>query len=100
MNMQLIHSNGTCEIFFTGTFTFTDNATFKQVLELVDSPQVRSFILDFSGVDFIDSAVLGMMMILRSTAAVRGQNITIRGAQNQVEKVMRMSQFDTKFAMV
>jgi len=100
MDMQINIRDGHCEVFFSGTFTFADNATFKDVLAAVDNPQVRGFVLDFSKVDFIDSSVLGMLMILRNEGAKHGQSVTIRGASGQVEKVMRVAKFDEKFAMV
>ena len=100
MDMRITTNNGHCDVLFSGTFTFVDNAAFKDVLALVDSPQVRSFTLDFAQVDFIDSSVLGMLMILRNEGAKHGQSVTIRGAKGQVNKVMRVSKFDEKFTMV
>lgn len=100
MDMRISTQHATCEVFFSGNFTFADNTKFKEVLELAEIPNIQHFILDFSGVTFIDSAVLGMMMILRNTAMNHGQRVSIRGIHGQVEKVMRMSQFDTKFTMI
>ncbi len=100
MDMKLNVSQGRCEAIFNGQFTFADNAAFKEVIALVDNPEVRGFVLDFARVEFIDSSVLGMLMILRNEGANHGQSVTIRGARGQVEKVMRLSQFDTKFTMI
>ena len=100
MDMHINTSSGRCEVILRGTFTFADNAAFKQVIQLTEATDIRSFEIDFAQVDFIDSAVLGMLMILRNEAANQGQSVTIRGARGQVEKVMRMSQFDSKFMMV
>lgn len=100
MDMRINTGQGRCEIFFSGKFTFADNAAFKEVLALVENPEIRSFVLDFAQVEFIDSSVLGMLMILRNEGGNHGQSVTIRGAQGQVDKVMRLSQFDTKFTMI
>ncbi len=100
MDMNISTHGHQCEVFFTGHFTFADNQKFKDVLAIAEASNVRAFILDFTDVTFIDSAVLGMVMILRNTAITHGQSVTIRGANGQPEKVMRMSQFDAKFTMI
>lgn len=100
MDMKITSQGGNCHVQLYGQFTFTDNAAFKEVISLAEKNDIRDFTLDFSGVDFIDSAVLGMLMILRNAAANQGKTVTIRGAKGQVEKVMRLSQFDTKFTMI
>ena len=99
MEMTVTNHAGQCRVNIRGTFTFADNAAFREVIKCVELPEIRRFELDFSQVDFIDSAVLGMLMILRNEAAKYGQSIVISGAHGQVEKVMRMSKFDSKFTM-
>jgi anti-anti-sigma factor len=100
MEMSINSHGGSCEVRLHGAFTFADNTAFRAVIEHVGLPEIRSFEIDFSDVDFIDSAVLGMLMILRNESAKYGQSVTIRGARGQVEKVMRMAKFDSKFTMV
>ncbi len=83
----------------SGQFTFSDNMKFKQILEMVDSADTRALTLDFAGVDFIDSAGLGMLLLLRDECQLRNVTLAIAGAQGQVKKIFMISKFDQLFAM-
>lgn len=99
MEMHINKSGTQCEVNLSGHFTFSDNMKFKEVLALAESAEIKNIVLDFARVEFVDSAALGMLMILRNAAEKRHQTVAIRAAQGQVAKIMRMSRFDTKFNM-
>lgn len=82
-----------------GQFTFADNQKFKGILELLGQDGLRSLELDFSGVTFIDSAGLGMLLLLRDQCQNRHIPVSIHSAHGQVEKVFLISKFDQLFAM-
>ncbi len=79
---------------------FSDHEKFRNVINMVANNQGQQFILDLSELEFIDSAGLGMLLIVRDEAARTGRPIGMRGLQGQVEKVLRIAQFDELFEFV
>lgn len=95
-----IHNNAnaiTAKI--SGQFTFGDNQKFKHILELAAIPELRAVRLDFTDVTFIDSAGLGMLLLLRDKCQDRHIPVTILSPQGQVEKVLMISKFDQLFSI-
>lgn len=95
-----IHNNGnSVTVKLSGQFTFTDNQKFKHILELVDTPELRSLGLDFAGVTFIDSAGLGMLLLLRDRCQDKHISVSIHSPHGQVHKVLMISKFDQLFSI-
>ncbi|MDX2112234.1 MAG: STAS domain-containing protein [Alphaproteobacteria bacterium] len=83
----------------SGTFTFADHQIFKTILEHVDEAGIHQIELDMAAVTFIDSAALGMLLLLRDRCQSTHTPIIISRAQGQTEKVMRISKFDQLFTL-
>lgn len=77
-----------------GAFTFKDN---RQFLSALDQDGLSGVVLDFSHVDFIDSAALGMLILLHEEASGRKISLELRGATGQPLKMFNVSQFSTIF---
>ncbi len=88
---------------FTATlsesFTFNDNGGFRQILQEIDTHSVSDIILDIAGVDFVDSAALGMLLLLRDVGQKKRATITLKGAQGQVRKMFDISKFGQLFKL-
>lgn len=80
-----------CVVVFSGRLTFADFGAFKNIMTELSACEGRCVDLDLSGVEFIDSSALGMLMLLRD--AVMGRNIplAIRNARGQVKRIMSMA---------
>jgi len=100
MNLTITTSTTGTEANFAGEFTFSDNPVFKDVLSLVEKPEVKFIIINLSNTIFIDSAGLGMLMLLKNAAQKKNISVSLRGAHGQVEKVLKLSKFDEIFSMV
>jgi anti-anti-sigma factor len=96
MNFTNTTNGSTCNIAIDGKFTFSDNGSFREIIGLFDGKQ-NTFILDFSAVEFVDSAALGMLLLAREEADKRGITLEIRKPQGQVKKMFNVSKFDTLF---
>ena len=83
----------------SGRFTFSDHGNFKQIIDGLVADRVETCTLDFQGVEFIDSSGLGMLLILREALEKVGGKVTLLAPQGQVEKMLRISQFDQMFAI-
>jgi|GEM_PF-2710933 len=79
---------------------FSDNVQFKDVLVLAQEEGVNSITLNVTEVDFIDSAALGMLMLLYSNTRKQQMRLFIKGASGQVAKILRLSKLDGLFELV
>lgn len=79
--------------------TYSDHSAFKSLIDDVTSSKPGLLVLDIGQVDFIDSAGLGMLLMMRDSLK-KSQScpeIVLRGAQGQVGRVMEASHFDKLF---
>ena len=86
----------------TGRFTFSDNQKFKSILDMArgsDQP-VHTIDIDLGRVEFIDSAALGMLLLLKDECATRNISLTLLNPRGQVEKIFELSRFHTIFNIV
>lgn len=83
----------------TGRFTFTDNGTFRNLLDDIDKHTISSLTINVSGIDYVDSAALGMFLLLRDHAEKKHILLTLSGAQGQVLKIFNTSRFDQLFRL-
>lgn len=99
MDFTIQSNNSGIRVKLSGQFTFTDNQKFKHVLELLNQEGLRFLELDFSGVTFIDSAGLGMLLLLRDNCQNKHISVSLHSAQGQVAKVFMISKFDQLFSI-
>jgi anti-anti-sigma factor len=83
----------------SGRFTFADNKKFNQIIELLGDGELKSITLDFADLEFIDSAGLGMLLLLRDECENRKISILLQQARGQVEQVFLLSRFDQLFTI-
>jgi HptB-dependent secretion and biofilm anti anti-sigma factor len=57
----------------------------------------RQWVIELSGVEYVDSAALGMLLVLRERVGLA--TICLRGARGQPLEVLRMTKFDRMFSM-
>jgi anti-anti-sigma factor len=80
-----------------GRLTYSDYNTFNSITNAIEENADRQCVIDLEEVDFIDSAGLGMLLLARDKVANNKGNITIKGPQGQVKKMLELSKFDTIF---
>ncbi|PPQ26231.1 STAS domain-containing protein [Rhodopila globiformis] len=81
----------------TGEFTFADHPIFQGVLTQIGDGRDRSIVFDVSGLSFIDSAGLGMLILAREEARKLGSTIRLRGPRGQVKRILAVTKFDALF---
>lgn len=85
---------------FTGSFTFSDNQKFRAIIDLAEKAEVTSITIDLTHVDFIDSAGLGMLLLLRDVCTKKQSSITLQHPTGQVAKIFNISKFEQLFRIV
>ena len=74
------------EVRLTGRLEFTDHDRLRDIVALLDGPGLRRFVVDVSGLDFIDSAGLGMILILQEEAEQKNIKLIVRGPRDDVKR--------------
>ncbi len=93
---QQIQGN-TLSLTFSGEMTFNDNPKVREVIGIIEKNKIGTLAIDFSRVTFIDSAGLGMLLILKEELAKNKGLVLLQHAQGQVEKMFKVSKFDALF---
>jgi len=81
-----------------GQFTFSDHEKFRKIIETIKAGGVKSLILDFKDVDFIDSAALGMLLVAREEGQNSSLSIVLQNT-DRIEKMLKVAKFDTLFSI-
>lgn len=87
-----------CTVTMRGRFTFSDRNMFDQIIQILASG-IKQLTLDFSEVEFIDSAGLGMLLLAQDEAEKANATIIMTGAKGHVEKMFKVSRFDDIFVI-
>lgn len=97
--MQIKKSiNGDTTTFtFSGKFTFADHQSFRAVIDSVKNREARVVTIDFTNVDFLDSAALGMLLVAREEAQKASVEFILQNAVGHVKKMFELSDFGSMF---
>ncbi|MEI7669499.1 MAG: STAS domain-containing protein [Pseudomonadota bacterium] len=88
---------GTFNAIFTGKFTFMDNPAFRSVLDSMLDKEVNQLVIEMKGVEFVDSAALGMLLLARDEAMKNNKKLIIKGINGQVKKMFELAHFEQFF---
>ena len=99
MNYKTEFANGTTTVEVTGRFTFGDHSSFRKLIEEVQGHDSSTLVMDVAGVNFIDSAGLGMLLLARDESEKTNTTVILRGAQGQVKRMLEVARFDTLFRL-
>jgi anti-anti-sigma factor len=99
LELRVVDFPGGKTILLSGRMTFADHNAMRTLFRLFEDPGVKTCIFDLSGVDFIDSAALGMLLLARETAIGRSIRIVLKGAKDRVQRVMEIARFGELFAV-
>lgn len=83
----------------SGNFTFNDNTKFRDLLNVIQESNVQNVTIGLEKLEFIDSAALGMLLLLNDAAKKKNIKITLSGAQGQIKKMLQLSNFDQLFTV-
>lgn len=83
------------EIRLVGRLTFDDHQKFKDFGTVFEGKGPLRVVLDLSRLEFIDSAGLGMFVVLKDMASRANTPIFYKGANGVVAKLMALVHFDS-----
>lgn len=81
-----------------GRFDFNTHRDFRAAYEpLVSDGGVREVLVDFSGVDYLDSSALGMLLMLRDKVTGAGKEVSLGNVRGNVKQVLDIANFGKLF---
>lgn len=95
----IVNKEGTkATIKLAGRFDFNTHREFRSAYEgLVTDAGVKEVTVDFSGVDYLDSSALGMLLMLRDKITGAGKEVALANVQGSVKQVLDIANFGKLF---
>ena len=100
MNIVKHEQNGVLQITFKGKFTFQAHEAFREILDQIEQPEITRVAIDLRGVEFIDSAAMGMLLLARDETNKQHKSLVLEGAEGQVKKMFDMANFQNFFTLM
>ena len=92
LKCTIVLSDGILNIHLSGVI---DHHTVRKVRDEIDSEiykgVVKQVVLDFSGVDFMDSSGLGLILGRYTKITDMGGRLTLRGLSDDIMKIIKLS---------
>lgn len=82
----------------TGRFDFSAYQSFRSAYQDKDISSL-TVVVDLTSADYVDSAALGMMLVLRERLGGKHDSVSIIGGNAQVKEVLGVSRFDQLFVL-
>ncbi len=95
-----IGDDGTATLTLSGQFDFNAYTDFKPYQnQVLETPGVKEIVLDVSKLEYLDSAALGTLLLLREKAQDKNIEIVISGAQGVVKEILEIAHFQRMFRL-
>jgi anti-anti-sigma factor len=76
-----------------GHFSFEDNYNFRQITQAVEDEKVSAVTVELSRLQMLDSAALGMLMMLRKRCEEHHIALTLMNPSGNIRKIFELSRF-------
>jgi anti-anti-sigma factor len=83
----------------TGRFTFQDHAVFRGLVGAIQTARGQRVAIDLEGVEFIDSAGLGMLLVANDACKKAGLDFVTQKPQGQVRRTMEIAAMGSIFTI-
>ena len=96
-----IGDQGIATLYLSGQFDFNAYTDFKPHQQaLLEDPKVNTIVLELSKLDYLDSAALGTLLLLREKAQDKNMEVVISGATGIVQEILEIAHFQRMFRFV
>lgn len=92
MEYDIQISGNTATVTLKGRFTFADNKLIREILGQFNST-VNNCTMDVGKLEFIDSAGLGMLILINDSISELGGKYIVRHPKGQVKKMLDLTRF-------
>lgn len=80
-----------------GRFDFSQHQAFRQAYELAGNH--AQYVLDMTGVEYVDSSALGMLLLLKEFVA-DPDGVKIANCNEKILEILKIANFDKIFTLV
>ena len=91
-------SGGELTVQVEGRFDFSAHQEFRDAYEKSDD-SVKSYVIDMAKATYLDSSALGMLLLLRDHAGGDTAQVRITRCNQDVKKILTISNFEQLFAI-
>ena len=100
MRAELTTAQEIAVIRLTGRFDFNGHREFRACYEgALSDPAVRKVIVDMKAVDYLDSAALGMLLLLKQSAEKLSLPVALHNCTGLVREIIDVANFGVLFEM-
>jgi anti-sigma B factor antagonist len=86
-------------IILKGKFTIEDINFFKETTAPLSKDPVKTILISFTDLEYIDSSGIGSLILLMNMAKNHGINLIVYNLQDEIKNVFRISYLDKFFTI-
>ena len=95
VNYEISSKDKDTEIVISGRITFAEHAQCRQMVDEIVPRPGMTLTVDLQDVDFIDSAGLGLLLLIKDKGEKEGGSTVLRVAKDgQIKKMLEIANFD------
>lgn len=94
MQFDFVNDGKRRELTLRGRLTFSDHESFRKITAGMEEAGAHNCSINLSGLEFIDSAGLGLLLLVNEAAQENKITVSIRGARDQVRKMLEITKFN------
>jgi anti-anti-sigma factor len=99
MGLEAVKQSDHCTVIkINGRFDFSCHAAFREAYS--GAPSGTEFIVDMEAASYMDSAALGMLLLLREHVQQQGGRVSITNCRGQTYDVLQIANFHRLFKIV
>ncbi len=95
--MEMNLNGSTCTLRLDEELAFKDHARFRELVKQGMQNKPNDFHIDFTGTRFVDSAGLGMLMLVRQEAGENNCKVKLVQVGHEVMDIFRLVKFTELF---
>jgi anti-anti-sigma factor len=101
MEIKQTKNNTQSTLFLGGRFDFNSHREFKEAYSAVLADAgIQLLEVNLSGIDYLDSSALGMLLMLRERAETAKKQITLSKPNATVRKILDIANFSKLFTII
>jgi len=82
----------------SGRFDFSAHKEFRQGYDpVLSKPAVRALVVDLTAVDYVDSAALGMLLLMQERATAANKQVVLLEPKGSAKQVLEVANFHKLF---
>lgn len=99
MKYEIIDGDAGPCLALRGQLVFADRDTFDAVIDKLLARRKKLAAVDLSGLDYMDSAGLGMLLTLRDRGEREGMEVRLRNPRLEVRQLLDLACFESLFVI-